>query len=246
MAVSRHDDVTAVVTGGAGDIGGAIVARLADAGVRTVSLDRRDAPLAAESVRCDLASDDAVAEAAEWVAAGGSAATIVVHAAVASAFGGVADTPSADWLRLYDVNVVGAARLIRGFAPTMAAAGGGSFLFVSSINARFATPTLAAYAASKAGLESLTHTAALELADRGIRVNAIAPASIDTPLLHESFARADDPDAARAANVARHPLGRLGTADEVADLAVFLSSPSAAWITGSVVDISGGAHVVRR
>jgi NAD(P)-dependent dehydrogenase (short-subunit alcohol dehydrogenase family) len=89
-------------------------------------------------------------------------------------------------------------------------------------------------------------TAALELAPDNIRVNAIAPASIDTPLLRASFARSPDPEQAVAKNVARHPLGRLGTAEEVAELALFLASDRARWITGSVYAIDGGAGVTRR
>ena len=89
-------------------------------------------------------------------------------------------------------------------------------------------------------------TAALELAPDNIRINAIAPASIDTPLLRASFERTEDPDQARVRNIARHPLGRLGSADEVAELALFLVSDRARWITGSIYPIDGGAGVTRR
>jgi 2-keto-3-deoxy-L-fuconate dehydrogenase len=117
---------------------------------------------------------------------------------------------------------------------------------MSSINADFATPTLAAYATTKAAVNNLVQTAALELAPDKIRINAIAPSSIDTPLLRASFARTPDPAAALAKNAERHPLGRIGTAEEVADLALFLASDRARWITGSVYAIDGGAGVTRR
>lgn len=155
------------------------------------------------------------------------------------------DTDPATFLDLYDVNVVGAVRLLQLCVPAMRARGGSVILF-SSINADFATPTLAAYATTKAAVSNLMQTAALELAPDNIRVNAIAPASIDTPLLRASFARSPDPEQAVVKNVARHPLGRLGTAEEVAELALFLASDRARWITGSVYAIDGGAGVTRR
>ncbi len=99
---------------------------------------------------------------------------------------------------------------------------------------------------AKAALNGLTRTAALELAPDGIRVNAIAPASIDTPLLRESFDREADPARARADNARRHPIARIGTADEVAELALFLASARSAWMTGAVLPLDGGAHVTRR
>jgi 2-keto-3-deoxy-L-fuconate dehydrogenase len=135
---------------------------------------------------------------------------------------------------------------VQAFAPDMQRVGKGVFTFVSSINARMGAPGLAAYAASKGGLETFLKTFALEVADSGIRANGVAPASVDTPMLGASFDRAPDPAAARAANVLRHPLGRLGTAAEVAELILFLSSDAAAWITGTVVGIDGGAGITRR
>jgi NAD(P)-dependent dehydrogenase (short-subunit alcohol dehydrogenase family) len=117
---------------------------------------------------------------------------------------------------------------------------------LSSINARYATPSQAAYAATKAALDNLVQTAALELAPSNVRVNAIAPASVDTPLLRASFARAANAAQARAENIARHPLGRLGKAEEVAELALFLVSDRSQWITGAIYAIEGGAGVTRR
>lgn len=232
----------ALVTGAASGIGAAIAARLRAAGARVAGLDLGvadgvDLPLVA-----DLRSDTALAAAMEQL--GG--VDILVHAAAASVPGGVLDTDPGAYADLYDVNVIGAVRLMRHLVPAMREKGRGSILLLSSINASFATPSLAAYAASKAALESLTRTAALEFAPWGVRVNAIAPASVDTPLLRGSFESQSDPAAARAANILRHPLGRLGLPEEVAELALFLSSDRAAWITGAVHPIDGGAGVTRR
>lgn len=235
----------ALVTGAASGIGAAIVTRFQAEGARVAGLDiaagaAGDCSLTAD-VRSGAALEQALAEAARKL----GAPDIVVHAAAATFAGGVFDTDPATFLDLYDVNVVGAVRLLQLCVPAMRARGGSVILF-SSINADFATPTLAAYAATKAAVNNLVQTAALELAPDNIRVNAIAPASIDTPLLRASFARSPDPEQAVVKNIARHPLGRLGTAEEVAELALFLASDRTRWITGSVYAIDGGAGVTRR
>lgn len=235
----------ALVTGAASGIGAAIVARLQAQGARVAGLDVKPGAVGDLNVIADMRStaalEAAVAETTKSLGAPG----ILVHAAAASVPGGVFDTDPQTFLDLYDVNVVGAVRLLQLCTPAMRPRGG-SVIVLSSINADYATPTLAAYAATKAALNNLVKTAALELAPSKIRVNAIAPASIDTPLLRESFTRSADPEEARTKNVARHPLGRLGSAEEVAELVLFLASDRAQWITGSVYPIDGGAGVTRR
>jgi NAD(P)-dependent dehydrogenase (short-subunit alcohol dehydrogenase family) len=235
----------ALVTGAASGIGAAIVARFQAEGARVAGIDAAPGAAGDHSVTADVRSSAAIEQALQEIHQKLGVPNVVVHAAAASYAGGVFDTDPATFLDLYDVNVVGAVRLLQLCVPAMRAAGG-SVIMLSSINAEFATPSLAAYAATKAALNNLVQTAALELAPDNIRVNAIAPASIDTPLLRASFARAADAQQAVATNIARHPLGRLGTAEEVAGLAVFLASQAARWITGSVYTIDGGASVTRR
>ena len=236
----------ALVTGAASGIGAAIVARFQAEGARVAGLDISPGAAGDHTAVADMRSADALKAAVAAASEKLGAPSIVVHAAAASFAGGVLDTDPATFLDLYDVNVVGAVRLLQLCVPAMRSRGGGSVVLFSSINARFATPTLAAYAATKAAVENLVQTAALELAPDKIRVNAIAPASIDTPLLLASFARSPDPVQARDKNVGRHPLGRLGNAEEVAELALFLASDRAGWVTGSVYPIDGGAGVTRR
>jgi 2-keto-3-deoxy-L-fuconate dehydrogenase len=130
--------------------------------------------------------------------------------------------------------------------PLMRDAGGGAIVNMSSITGIVGAPGMAAYSTSKGAIITLTRTLALEVAENGIRVNCICPASIDTPMLRASFDRQPDPEAARARNVKRHPLGRLGTADEVASLALFLASDEASFITGGTYVIDGGALLARR
>jgi 2-keto-3-deoxy-L-fuconate dehydrogenase len=235
----------ALVTGAASGIGAAIVARLQGEGARVAGLDVNPGGASDVELLADLRSAGQLGEAVRTMTGKLGAPDILIHAAAASVPGGVFDTDPAAFIDTYDVNVVGAVRLLQLCAPAMRARGG-AVVMLSSINANYATPRLAAYAATKAALNNLVQTAALELAPHNIRVNAIAPASVDTPLLRASFARTGDPEQARTQNIARHPLGRLGNADEVAELALFLVSDRAQWITGSIYAIDGGAGVTRR
>jgi NAD(P)-dependent dehydrogenase (short-subunit alcohol dehydrogenase family) len=239
------DGHIALVSGAASGIGAAIVARFRSAGARVAGLDVNPDAAGDLKLIADLRSAVALEKAFAEMKASLGAPDILVHAAAASVSGGMLETNAATFLDLYDVNVTGAVRLLQLCAPAMGSTGG-AVIMLSSINANFATPSLAAYAATKAALNNLTQTAALELAPRNIRVNAIAPASIDTPMLHASLARGMKPDEARVHNIARHPLGRLGRPEEVAELALFLASDRARWITGSIYAIDGGAGVTRR
>ena len=236
----------ALVTGAASGIGAAIVRRLGAAGAVVAGLDV--SPQIGSD--CDLVADvrdtRALANALARMQARVGPPDILVHAAAITSHGGVLDVAPERWLEIHDVNVVGAVRLLQLCVPAMKAAGGGAVVLMSSINADFATPTQAAYAASKAALNNLCKTAALELAPHNIRVNAIAPASIDTPAMRASIERSADPEAATLNNMNRHPIARWGSSEEVADLALFLVSDRAAWITGSVHRIDGGASVTRR
>jgi NAD(P)-dependent dehydrogenase (short-subunit alcohol dehydrogenase family) len=244
--VSELEGRVVLVTGAASGIGAAIVARFRAAGARVAGLDLAEGQGSDHDVVADLRSDTALAAAYAEVKATLGAPDILVHAAAATHHGGSIETDPADFADIYDVNVIGAVRLLRLCVPDMKVGGGGSIVFLSSINADFATPTLAAYAASKAALNNLMQTAALEFASDNIRVNAIAPASIDTPAMRASYARQGDAERARQANMSRHPIARIGTPEEVAELALFLVSGRAGWITGSVYPIDGGARVTRR
>lgn len=246
MATMSLNERAAVVTGAASGIGEAVARRLCALGVRVAGIDLAHSPSATMSCRADLRDAGALAAAIEQAASAHGDATMLVHCAGTCPPGSLLETDEATYLDTYDVNVVSIIRLLRLCVPGMQRQGGGSVVLTSSINARFATPALAAYAASKVAVESLVRTAALELAPSQIRVNAIAPASIDTPMLQASFDRDNDPASARERNVARHPLGRLGTADDVAALAIFLAGDDSRWITGTVIPVDGGAAVTRR
>lgn len=236
----------AIVTGSASGIGAAVTRHLRGLGARVAGIDLALSPDATLSCRVDLRDGHALATAVHEAAAAHGDATVLVHCAGICPPGALLETDDATYLDTFDVNVVAVVRLLRLCVPGMQRQGGGSVVLTSSINARFATPTLAAYASSKAAVESLVRTAALELAPSQIRVNAVAPASIDTPMLQASFDRDTDPAAARTRNIGRHPLGRLGTADDVAQLVAFLVGDESRWITGTVMPVDGGAAITRR
>lgn len=246
VAAGKLTGRRALVTGAASGIGAAIAQRLREAGAAVAGLDLVPVGLVDLAISADLRDGGAVREGAEKASAALGPIDMLVHAAAATHHGGCLDTDPEVFRDLYDVNVGGAVRLLQAVVPGMRVGGGGVVLMLSSINADFATPTLAAYAATKAALNNLVKTAALELAPDNIRVNAIAPASIDTPAMRASYDRYPDPAEARRRNAARHPLERIGTPEEVADLALFLVSPQARWITGAIYAIDGGASVTRR
>lgn len=243
----RMDKQVVLVTGGAGGIGAATVARMAREGANVASIDRT--PHRVEGVfttTVDLNVPDELASAADRVRSAVGDPDVVVHCAATSTFGETAETSDVDLERIFRVNVGTAFRLGKLFAPAMQRKGRGAFVLLSSITGIVGAEGLSAYAASKGALITLTRTMALELAESGIRVNCVCPASVDTPLLQASFARTPDPEAARERNRKRHPLGRFGTAEDIANLVLFLASEEASWITGGTYVIDGGASIARR
>ncbi|MGH9633079.1 MAG: SDR family NAD(P)-dependent oxidoreductase, partial [Bryobacteraceae bacterium] len=217
----------AVVTGAAGGIGKACAVLFESEGAHVTGLDIASG--------CDVRSRDSVEAAARHIE---EPPDILVNCAAATAFADTLNTTEEDFERIMQVNVWGAINVCQVFAPKMIS---GSIVNVSSITGIVGAPGLSAYSASKGALITLTRTLALELAERNIRVNCICPASIDTPMLQASFNRHSDPQHARELNIRRHPLGRLGTPEDVAKLALFLASDDAAWITGGTYVIDGGA-----
>jgi NAD(P)-dependent dehydrogenase (short-subunit alcohol dehydrogenase family) len=236
----------AVVTGGGSGIGAATCRRFAAEGARVAVLDRRaDAAsiiadeIGGEAVVADVADPGAcgaaVAEAADRL--GGL--TDVVNNAGVGRFKPLHEYTDDEWRLLLDVNLSGAFYVLRAAVPLLQAAGQGSVVNVSSLNARRAVPGEGPYSAAKAGLVNLTMTAALELAP-SIRVNCVSPGAIDTPLT----APITSSPALAEAMIGATPLGRLGLADEVAAVVAFLASDAAAYITGQDLVVDGGSGLL--
>jgi 2-keto-3-deoxy-L-fuconate dehydrogenase len=143
-----------------------------------------------------------------------------------------------------NLNVKSLYRMIRAFLPAMLAAGGGSIVNVASVCSSLkGLPNRFVYGTSKAAVIGLTKSVAADYVGRGIRCNAICPGTVETPSLGDRIAAFDDPEAARRAFIARQPMGRLGTAEEIAAIAVHLAADESAYTTGQLFVVDGGITI---
>lgn len=231
----------AFVTAAGAGIGRAAALAFAREGAHVVATDIDEAALAAlEGVtaeRLDVTDPDAViAAAAKW-----GDRDILLNAAGWVHSGSVLETSDADWDRAVDLNVTSMVRTIRAFLPGMLTRGGGSIVNVASVASSIkAVPNRFAYSATKAAVIGITKAVAADFIGQGVRCNAICPGTVDTPSLGERLRATGDEAAARAAFIARQPMGRLGTAEEIAHLCVYLASDEAAFTTGQAHVIDGG------
>ena len=226
----------AVVTGGAGAIGAAICARLIEGGATVFCLDRpgQAAPAGATAIQCDVADAAAVDAALAGVDRAAGRLDIVVHAAGITRDARLWKATAEDWNLVMATNLSSAFHLLHAAVPLMRRTGSGAVVLISSINGERGKVGQSSYAASKAGLNALARTAARELGAFGIRVNAVAPGWINTPMT------AAVPEEARQRAVAESPLGRLGEPDDVARATMFLVSDLGRHVTGQVLRVDGG------
>ena len=206
------------------DLDAAKLARFAGvAGVATLPLDVLD-PLAIQAFAATHAAPDALFNCAGFVHHG----TILDCDEEAFAFS-------------VDLNVRAMFRTMRALIPGMLARGGGSIVNMASVaGSIIAAPNRFAYGATKAAVIGMTKSVAADFVTRGLRANAICPGTIETPSLRDRMRAQGDERAARASFVARQPMGRLGTPDEVANLVVFLASDESSLITGTAITVDGG------
>lgn len=243
----------AVVTGAAQGIGAACVRKLAADGAAVALWDvdaPRGAALADELTgggaralfcRCDVARKAEVEAAlAATEAALGPVDALVNNAGIFRA-ADFLEITEADWDAVLAVNLKGAFLVGQAVARAMAAHGGGAIVNMSSVNGVMAIPTIASYNASKGGIDQLTRAMALALADRGIRVNAVAPGTIATELAQNAVLGSD---AARQRIMSRTPLRRLGEPAEIAAVVAFLLSDAASYLTGEIVYADGGRRAL--
>ena len=245
---------TAVVTGAGSGIGRAAAVLFA----------REGAAVAVVDLNAEAAKDTA----GEIAASGGAALPVVANVAdrlqVTSAFeqirneyrqvdvlynnagvnsaGSVIDATEDDWDRSFAVNAKGTFLCSQAAAPGMVAAGGGSIINQGSVAALAGIANFASYCAAKGAVVALTRSMSVDLAPRGVRVNVICPGTVYTPLM-EPMLRArggGDMAAGLALTVAKYPIGRLGTPEEIAAVALFLASDDSSFMTGSVVTADGG------
>ncbi len=242
----------AVVTGGGSGIGRAAALLFASEGARLCLVDR-DGP-AAEVVAAGIRTSggeamvrvgdvgepgQADADAAAALAQFGRI-DVLMTAAGFSCGGTVLTTALEDWDAVVRANLGGTWLWARAVLPAMQSVRSGSIITVASQLARAGGRNSRAYIAAKGAILSLTRTMALDFAGDGVRVNAILPGAIETPLLARSFVRSAMPDAVREASRARHPMGRFGHAGEVAEAALYLASDAASFTTGTELVVDGG------
>jgi NAD(P)-dependent dehydrogenase (short-subunit alcohol dehydrogenase family) len=250
--MGRLDGKVALVTGGGSGIGRAICERFAREGAQVAVADwHRDAAnetvarIRAEGGQSiatggDVARpEDAERMVDESVAAFGQLDVLIANAGQALVATAVETTPE-QWERTIGTNLTGCFLLTRAAIPRLIAAGGGSIVLTASQLAFVGAERFAAYAASKGGVLNLARALALDHARDKIRVNALCPGAVETPLLLDQFKDRDGPQGSLADLTALHPLGRLGRPEEIAAAALFLASDEASFVTGSALVVDGG------
>jgi 2-keto-3-deoxy-L-fuconate dehydrogenase len=230
-----------LVTGAAQGIGRSIAEAFSAEGAQVIGADLQFSgdpfPAGVTAVELDVTDEDAVGAA---VAACGEV-DVLVNCVGIVANGTILDSSLDDLDRSYQVNVRSMAAVTRAVLPGMVGRGRGSIINIASVvSSVMAAPNRFAYATTKAAVIGLTLSIALDFVKQGIRCNAISPGTVETPSLHERWAATGDPAAAREAFVARQPMGRLGSSNEIAATAVFLASDEAPFMTGANLIIDGG------
>jgi NAD(P)-dependent dehydrogenase (short-subunit alcohol dehydrogenase family) len=240
-----------IVAGGAGGLGRPLAEGLVQRGARVLvaDIDERAASETAAALRAQGGAADAIAL---DVVSSASCAAAVAHAvakwgrldSLVNASGVYRVAPALeleerDWEQTIDINVTGAFRLARAAGKVLVAQGSGTIVTLASVSSAVSNPRYAAYAASKAAVAHLTRVLAIEWAPHGVTVNAIGPAVIPTPLSQPIL----DDERQRNAALARIPMGRFGTPEDLVGAAVFLLSPAGAFVTGQILFVDGGRTI---
>jgi NAD(P)-dependent dehydrogenase (short-subunit alcohol dehydrogenase family) len=248
-------DKTVIVTGGARGIGRAIVAKCADEGARVVFLDFdeaaataalseiRKAGRAVEFLRADVTKDAEVSAAIAEVQRRHSRIDVLVNNAGVNAYFDAAAMTEADWDSVFAVDLKGAWLCAKHVLPFMRERRAGSIVNIASIHATLTIAGMFPYAAAKSGLVGLTRSLALDCAPLGIRVNAVSPGWTRTQLVEEWFRLQPDPAAAEASVMRAHPMRRIATPEEVANLVAFVASDEASAITGASLAVDCGLGI---
>ncbi len=245
--MNDYDGLVALVTGGASGIGAATVRLLASRGAQVAVLDRDpgEADVAALSVPCDVTDPQAVTAAVDAVAARFGRLDVVVNNAGIGAQGDVGANDDDEWRRVLEVNVLGIARVTRAALPHLRRSPHAAVVCTSSVLAVVGVPQRALYSASKGAVLALTLAMAADHVQEGVRVNAVIPGTADTPWVGRLLDSAPDPEQALAQLRDRQPLGRLVSADEVAQAIAYLGSPLSGSTTGTALTVDGGMTGLR-
>ena len=241
--MGRLEGKTCLVTAAGQGIGRASVLAMAAEGAKVIATDineealRELADQGIETAVLNVRDPEAVkAAAAEY-----SDVNVLFNCAGYVANGTILDCDEDDWSFSFDLNVTAMYRMIRNFLPNMLGSDGASIINMASVaSSEIAVPNRFAYGASKAAVIGMTKSVAADFVTQGVRCNAICPGTVDSPSLHERLHATGDYEAALAAFIARQPLGRIATAEEIASLVVYLASDESNYTTGQSHVIDGG------
>jgi meso-butanediol dehydrogenase/(S,S)-butanediol dehydrogenase/diacetyl reductase len=235
-----------VIAGGASGIGAACTARFAAAGDRVVVVDVADPsslslPADASALRVDVRDSAACDTAIRSVVAEHGSVEVLVNAAGVITRATALDTTDEEWHRQFAVNVDGTFFLSRAVTRAMVASGGGAIVNIASMWGTVGGAGHAAYCAAKGAVVQLTRAMALDHARAGVRINAVCPGEVDTPMLRAGGRAAALSDAEISAlGASSIPLGRVASPDEIANVIEFLASPAASYMTGAIVAVDAG------
>jgi NAD(P)-dependent dehydrogenase (short-subunit alcohol dehydrogenase family) len=248
----RLADQVAIVTGAGSGIGKAIAELFAAEGATAVlaewnrdSGERTEAEIRSRGQRALFVATD-VSKAAEVEALVGRTVAdfgrldILVNNAAVQILSKLTDTSEEDWDRIHSVNLKGVFLCSKYAIPVMARAGGGSIVNIASILGFVGDPDLAAYCAAKGGVLALTKAAALAYGPAGVRVNAICPGDVDTPMVQDYFNKDPDPEGLRREVYSKYALRRIASPREIAEAALYLASDASSFMTGASLVIDGG------
>ncbi|WP_299944803.1 SDR family oxidoreductase [uncultured Ruegeria sp.] len=243
-ASNRLAGKTVLITAAGQGIGRATAELFAAEGAHVIASDINDTALAEigdidgiQPLKLDVTDDGAVKAAVTAL----PNLDVLFNCAGYVAGGSILECAERDWDFSFDLNVKSMFRLIRLILPGMLEAGGGSIINMSSVASSMkGVPNRFAYCASKAAVIGLTKSVAADFVTQGIRCNAICPGTVDSPSLHDRLRATGDYDQAMSDFIARQPMGRIGTADEIAELALYLASDASKYTTGQPFAIDGG------
>lgn len=242
--MTRLDGKVAVVTGGSRGAGRAIVQRLSCEGARVVSVSRSNPANQQDDavlhVTADISTTDGAKRVCDAARAHFGRLDVLVNNAAVIHDGSVEETDVQVWDEVMAVNARGPFLCAKYAIPYLREAGGGAIVNVSSINAEWAQPDLAAYCASKGAVLALTRAIAIDHAHEGIRATCVCPSYIRTEMLEQYYDDQDDPALARRAGAAMHPLGRVAEPEEIAAVVAWLASDDATYVTGHPILVDGG------
>lgn len=254
MATNRFEGKIALVTGASSGIGKAAAQRLAAEGAKVTVTARRKERLdslveaiasaggTAHAIEADLTSADDRERLVKEAIRHFGGLDVLVNAAGIIAFGTIEDTSLEDWRTMFEINAMAPFHLMRLAVPELLDRKG-NIVNVSSVNGLRSFPGVLAYCSSKSALDQLTRCSALELAAKGVRVNAVNPGVVVTELHRQGGLDEEKYAAFLERSKTTHPIGRVGQSEDLAALICFLASDEASWITGDTISIDGGRHL---